>query len=293
MSSIAVTGAAGNTGRAVIAALACRGVRTTALVHRDEQKAQAVAAGADRVVAVDYTNRSALSKAIGGVDAVYHVPPNMHPAEDRLTQHMIDIAHECAVKRFVLHSVLAPYLPAMPHHLRKARSEVALRGSDLTWTIMQPGWYAQNLLTQIPRARDEGVINVPHSVSARFTPVDLEDVAEVAATVLTEEGHDFATYELSGPAMLNAHEMAEIVSDVLGIPVRAEEQTIGQWRESAPRLRDGAAEGFEAMFRYYDQHGLTGNPRILTMLLGRAPTDLSTVLARDVGGPPSPGVRSH
>ncbi|MEV7006735.1 NAD(P)H-binding protein [Streptosporangium sp. NPDC051022] len=280
--TVVVTGAAGATGRAVIAALADRGVSATALVHRAGQIPSALAAGAGRAVAVELTDRAALADAIGGAGALYHVPPNMHPDEDGITRSVIETAQRCGVGRFVLHSVLAPHLPAMPHHLRKAESEAVLRCSALTWTILQPGWYAQNLLAHLPSARAEGVIRVPYSASAPFTPVDLADVAEAAAAVLTGTGHEFACYELSGPATLSTHEMAEVVAGLLGVPVRAERQSVAHWRRSTP---GPIPDGFEPMFRHYDRHGLVGNPSVLAMLLGRSPTDLRAVLTRRLGVP--------
>ncbi len=35
-----------------------------------------------------------------------------------------------------------------------------------------------------------------------------------------------------------------------------------------------------AMFRYYAQHGLVGNPNMLRWILGRAPRDLTGFLSR-------------
>ncbi|WP_283135198.1 SDR family oxidoreductase [Rhizohabitans arisaemae] len=280
MNPIVVTGAAGMTGRAVLAALAERGVAAAGLVRRAEQIPLAVAAGAGRAVAVDLTDRAALADAIDGAAAIYHIPPNMHPAEHELTRAVIETAERRGVTRFVLHSVLAPYLPELPHHLRKAESERALRRSSLVWTSLQPGWYAQNLLAQLLRARGEGVVAMPYSVSTPFTPVDLADVAQAAAIVLTEDGHGYASYELCGPDTLSTAEMAGIVGDLLGAPVRAERETVERWRRSAQARYP---EGFEPMFAFYDRHGLAGNPRALAMLLGRTPTDLRTVLARHLG----------
>ena len=70
----------------------------------------------------------------------------------------------------------------MPHHLGKAVSEDLVRRSGLAWTILQPGAYLQNLDVS-------GPIEVPYYVDAVFGFADLADVAEVAALVLTEDGH--------------------------------------------------------------------------------------------------------
>ena len=78
----------------------------------------------------------------------------------------------------------------MPHHLGKAVSEDLVRRSGLAWTILQPGAYLQNLDLS-------GPVEVPYDVDAVFGFADLDDVAAVAALVLTEAGHVGATYELA------------------------------------------------------------------------------------------------
>lgn len=267
--SIVVTGAGGKTGRAVIDRLVAAGVGVTALLHRVEHRAAAERAGARTVVA-DLADAATLAGALAGHDAVYHVPPNLHPAETELTAAVIAAAGRAGVQRFALHSVLAPYLTAMPHHLRKARSEELLRESPLDWTILQPASYAQNVLPYLDAIRDTGVWRLPYSGEARFTPVDLRDVAEVALRVLTETGHTYAGYELCGPELLDSIAMAARLETLLGRPVTV---------DSVPAA---GAPDLVAMFDYYDRHGLAGNPRTLAGLLGRPPTDFATAVGHEL-----------
>ena len=53
---------------------------------------------------------------------------------------------------------------------------------------------------------------MPYSVETRISMVDLEDVAEAAARVLTTDGHLNATYELAGPQPLSQTETADLLS---------------------------------------------------------------------------------
>lgn len=252
MSTVVVTAAAGKTGLAVIRACTARGLAVTALVRA----------------------------TVAGHDACYHLAPNMHPDEAELTRIAVAAAQEGGVRRFVLHSVLAPYLPAMPHHLRKAESERVLRATELDWTIMQPASHAQNV--QLNPVRRSGVLRVPYRTSAPFTPVDLDDVAAAAAAaaVLTEPRHRYASYELCGPEVLDTDGMAVGLTAVLGMGVQAREQSRDAWSASAPELSPQVRNDLLAMFAYYDEHGLVGNPRALTALLGRLPTTFASALAR-------------
>lgn len=277
-STVAVSGAAGKTGLAVIRACTARGLAVTALVRRADQRPAALAAGAVRAVVVDLGDPARVRAAVGGHEAMYHLAPNMHPDEVELARVAVEAAWPCGVRRFVLHSVLAPYLPAMPHHLRKAESERVLRDSALSWTILQPASYAQNVVVE--QVRRSGVLAVPYRTTAPFTPVDLADVAEAAAVVLTEPGHHHASYELAGPAVLDTVAMAACLTTVLGRDVQARQQSVEEWSAAAQGLNEQARHDLLAMFDYYDGHGLVGNPRVLAGLLGREPTAFADALAR-------------
>lgn len=272
---VVVTGAAGKTGLAVTRACASAGLAVTAVIRREAQRVTVQAAGAARAVVVDLADRAALTSVLAGVDAVYHVPPNMHQDETGLTRNVIEAATDGHVGRFVLHSVLAPYLPEMPHHLRKAQSERLLRMSTLDWTILQPASYAQNVLPYLDTIRRTGRWVLPYRPSAPFTPVDLRDVARVAADVLGERGHSFASYELCGPQRLDSAAMALGIARVLGHAV--ELVHVAAERDVDADLR--------AMFAYYDRCGLVGNPSVLALLLGHAPTTFEAAIARDVTEP--------
>ncbi len=287
MPAVVITGAAGKTGLAVTRACTARGLAVTALVRRASQRVLALEAGAVRAVVADLGDAARVRAAVAGHDALYHLAPNMHPGEAELTWIAVEAAQECGVRRFVLHSVLAPYLPAMPHHLRKAESERVLRGSQLDWTILQPASYAQNV--QLDPVQRTGVLTVPYRTSAQFTPVDLDDVAEAAAVVLTEPGHHYASYELCGPEVLDTDGIAVALTAALGMCVEARRQSRAEWSESAPDLSTQARNDLLAMFDYYDRHGLVGNPRALAGLIGRSPTTFAAALVRQLGSSTSRG----
>jgi len=178
--------------------------------------------------------------------------------------------------------VMHPQTEAMAHHWNKLRVEEALFESGLAYTILQPASYMQNLLGGWRAIVEHGVYTVPYSVEARMSMVDLEDVAEAAAAVLTEHDHLGATYELAGPDALTQTQVAEILSKHLKRPVRAEHLTIEAWTRQAQASGMGEyqIETLVKMFHYYDRHGFWGNPRTLSHLLGRTPTKFETFVER-------------
>jgi NAD(P)H dehydrogenase (quinone) len=266
----------------VVRALASAGLEVTALVRRPEQRGLAGADGAAHADTVELREPESIATALAGHDALYHVPPNMHPEETEIAAAVVEAAERRGVHRLVLHSVLAPYVPAMPHHLRKARSEELLRRSPLEWTILQPASYLQNTLAQLPRVAATGRLTVPYAGTAPFTPVDVRDVADVAALVLTEpERHTFASYELCGPQRLTSEDMATALSRRLGVDVQAVTESVEEWQASAG-LPAQIGDDLAAMFGYYDKHGLVGSPWVLEQLLGRAATTFDEAVAREV-----------
>ncbi len=274
---ILVTGAAGKTGRAVIRALARRGVYTRALIHREAQIAVVQKAGATETLMGDMTDPGVLARAVEGIDAVYHICPNMHPEEEKIGANLLEAARVAKVRHFVYHSVLHPQTEDMPHHWHKLRVEERIFKSGLPFTILQPAAYMQNLLAYWPEIVGEGVYRVPYSGEARMSLVDLDDVAEVAAIVLTEPGHEGAIYELAGPEPLTQYEIANILGEVIGQRVRFEMLPLEQWEHTALQrgLSEYAIETLKHMFRYYDAYGFWGNANVLKWLLGRAPTRLA------------------
>ena len=131
-----------------------------------------------------------LPGALTGCDALYVIAPNMHPDEQAYVAAALEAARDAGVRRVVHHSVASPYLPAMPHHLGKARAEDVVRRSGVDWTVLQPGAYLQNFSWAGPP-------RIAYRADAPFGFADLDDVAAVAALVLADDVHVGATYELA------------------------------------------------------------------------------------------------
>lgn len=272
---VLVIGAAGKTGRAVTRALVERGVSVRAAV-RPGSRGVPYAGPRVRVVTLDLTTGQGLGEAVAGVDGVHHLAPNVHPDEVAMARRVADSAVAQGVSRLVFHSVLHPDDASMPHHQRKAEAEVVVRSRVASATVLRPAAYAQNLLG----AARAGRIEVPHSVDVPFTNVDLDDVAEVAALVLTTDGHAGATYELAGPERLSVRAMAEVAAEVLGHPVEAVAIALEEWvRGPGSALSERARDDLAAMFRSYDREGLVGDASTLRGLLGREPRTWRDVLA--------------
>jgi NAD(P)H dehydrogenase (quinone) len=279
---ILITGAGGKTGKALLKALVTRGASVRAFVRNSAHEAALGAIGARDVVVGAMDDPQALARATHGIQAIYHICPNVSPHEMSFARALVDAATSSGVSRLVYHSVLHPQIEAMPHHWSKLRVEEMLFSSRLDVTILQPTAYMQNSLAEWDRMVRDGIYRVPYPIETRLSLVDLEDVAEAAALVLTNAGHSDATYELAGTPPLSQIEIADAFGRALNKPVRAEAETIESWdaRARAAGMDDHARETLIKMFRAYAHDGLKGNSNVLGWLLGRSPTSLADFAAR-------------
>ncbi|MBI1200907.1 MAG: NAD(P)H-binding protein [Rhodopseudomonas sp.] len=279
---ILVTGAAGKTGRAVIGELAVQGADVHAFIHRADQTGTVEEAGAAAVTVGDFDDAASLRRAMKDCEAIYHIGPNMSPHETAYAAAVIAAAQATDVKRLVYHSVLHPQIEAMPHHWLKMRIEEMLFASGLDVTVLQPAPYMQNLAAVWPTIRDKGLYPIPYPILTRLSLVDLDDVAEAASIVLTQDGHGGAVYELCGTAPINQREVADTLAEILGSRVRAQAEAPEVWEERARKagMADDQRGMLVKMFRYYAAHGLGGNPNTLRWLLEREPTTLAEFIGR-------------
>jgi uncharacterized protein YbjT (DUF2867 family) len=230
-------------------------------------------------VIVELTAGLGLEDAMRGVEAVYHLAPNVHPDEVGIAARVVESACAAGVSRFLFHSVLHPEDASMPHHVRKAEAEKVIRARLNVATVLRPAAYGQNLLD----AALNGRMAVPYSIDAPFTNVDLDDVAEAAALVLTGTGHESATYELCGPESLTVREQARIAGDVHGRPVEASRISLEEWAAGpGSAMSEQARADLLSMFRAYDRDGLTGEATDLERLLGRPATPWRVTVERAV-----------
>ena len=279
---ILVTGAAGKSGKAVVRALVAKGARVRAFIRNPDHAGSLLALGAAEVSFGSFEDTRALGQAAVGARAIYHICPNVSPDEVAYARAVAVAARTHGVKRFVYHSVLHPQIEAMPHHWQKMRVEEMLFAAGFDLTVLQPTAYMQNILGVWDGIVRDGAFRFPYPPATRLSLVDLDDVGEAAAIVLTQDGHGGAIYELAGTPALSQLEVASCLAAALGRDVRAEDVPLAAWQARARAAGMGEYEHatLSAMFRYYAEHGLIGNPNTLGWLLGRAPTSLTDFLKR-------------
>lgn len=262
-----VLGATGKTGRRVAARLRLHGtpVRT---------------ASRSSPTRFDWSEPDGWDAAVRGVAAVYVVPPPVPgPVHDFVAR-----AEAAGVQRLVLlsgHGADTWGDSAFGLDMRSA--EDAVRGSALEWTVLRPSNFNQNF--------DEDLFHAPLCAGELALPagavpepfIDLEDVADAAAKVLTEPGrHAGHIYELTGPRALTFAEAVELISRASGLPITYKQLSPAEY--TAALVEEGWAEeeahGVAEMFVLMERGLIADTTDGIATVLGRAPRTFEDYVVR-------------
>jgi len=279
---IVVTAAGGATGTAVVRALRARDERVRAVVGSPRPRPELTALGAEVAVA-DLRNADAVSPLLRGADGMYLIWPNFDPAEAAGATALVAAARVSGVGRLVYHSVLRPQARSMPHHAAKGRVEEALDLAGLPWRVLQPCAYSANLDGALAEAAETGVFRSTWGLEQAQSLVDLRDVADAAAVLLTEDGLDGGTFEAVGPQALTAPRIAAELGARLGRKVTAVDAVpTGPVPSPGGTPQDYAAHCLRRMLDHYRAHGFAGSPRVLEALLARPARTFAEHLAETI-----------
>ncbi len=252
---IVVTGATGTIGSAVLRRLSAAGVETRAL-SRDPSRGPSLPHV--RWAQADLAEPDALRSQFEGADRLFLLTGNAR----NMTQLQTN-AVEAAAAAAVDHVVKLSARGAQPgsasaigrwHH----EVEACLKQTNMAWTMLRPHVFMQNLLDQAERIRGRGTVRAA-SGDGRIPFIDTRDIADVAATVLTEDGHAGRTYVLTGGVALDYHQVATAIGTVKGRQVEyvAESPDEARARLTAEGLSEWLVESRLALAAYHRAGGET------------------------------------
>jgi uncharacterized protein YbjT (DUF2867 family) len=182
-----------------------------------------------------YGNFDEMRAAFDGVETVFLV--SGHKSLDRVEQHVtaVDAAVAAGVRRLVYLSMIGAAPDSLfERSLEHWQIEEHIRRTDLAWTLLCMNLYIDLIPTMV---HPDGAIKGPAG-DGRFAAVARDDVAAAAAAVLTSDGHDGKTYDLTGRESLSLGEAAECIARVTGKPIRYVDET----DEEAYASRSGFGE---------------------------------------------------
>ncbi len=223
--TILVTGASGQLGRLVLDNLLASGkvaAKDIVAASRDVAKLDAYAAKGVTVRRADFDDPASLDAAFAGVTKVLLISTDaLDRPGRRLAQHTAAVA---AARRAGVQHILYTSMPQpedsrvtfAPDHLG---TEQAIKATGIPYTILRDGWYAENLLMSLPHALQTGAWHTATG-NGRIAHITRADTAAALAGALLMAGNESHTYTLTGPKALTADEIAAIVADVTGKPLK-------------------------------------------------------------------------
>lgn len=207
--TVLVTGATGTVGHHVATELAERDCTLRVGIRDLGTTPDSVPADA-AVVEFDFARPETWGATLDGVDALFLLRP---PAVDSGTVgEFAAAAARVGVDHVAYLSTLgAEKNPLVPHY----RIEKRVRATDAAHTLLRASFFMQNLV----EVHREDIVEhdemfVPAGDGATSF-VDARDIGAVAATVLSESGHENRAYDITGPEALTYGEVAELLTDVL------------------------------------------------------------------------------
>ena len=240
---ILVTGATGQIGSKITEGLIQSKADVRVFV-RDENRLGDLKNENIQVAEGTFEDMESLEKALEGVDRLMLIGQD-NP--DQVQQHLnvIQAAKRQGVKHIVKLSAFGADKNS-PVALMRDHAEIedAIKDSGMEWTFIRPHLYMQNLLRFGDSVAENYTFLAPMAHDA-YSLVDIRDVAEVAATILTTENHGSKIYTLTSPQAQNYDEIAETLSSSLG-------KTITYQAQSPEDFESGLLESGTPEWRAYD-----------------------------------------
>lgn len=214
---IAVVGATGNTGRAVVRELKKLGHDPVCIV-RNPDKAREVLGANTKTAVAELTDRAALEKALQGAESAFLVTgPNPQMVEQE--SNVLDAALKAGTK-YLVHVSAVSAVARRDSEAVVGRSHYAveekLRSCGIGWVILRPGLFMQNIFGQAASIKNDSKMVLPFAKDLPLALTDVRDTGAVGALILIDPAaHAGKTYEVTG-ALTTYAAFAEVFSQVLG-----------------------------------------------------------------------------
>ncbi len=212
---ILVTGATGLNGKELLRRLSAKGIAVRALVRNPAKAAALAALPKVEIVQGDMARGETLALALHDIDRAMLISSSA-PDMLEVQSNFIDAARKAGVKHVVKLSGIMPELDSAFRFARMhGEIEKRLEASGMAFTHLRAGEFMPAYFRQVPAIVAKGAMFLPME-DARIASIDVGDIAEIAADVLTHSGHEGKTYPLTGPEALTMTQVAEKLSAATG-----------------------------------------------------------------------------
>lgn len=278
---IIVTGATGQLGRIVVKKLLGRiAANEIGVSVRDVEKAQDLQKLEIQVRHGNFSDPESLKHAFEGASQILIVSPNV-TGEAAIIQHQnaIDAAKNSGAKRILYTSHMgasskSEFAPMLSH----AAAERYLEASGVSFTSFRNGFYAESAVMMLDEAIKTGELKMPEDGLVAWT--SHEDLAEVAATVLSDGGFEGISPNLTGSEVIDFQKIAEILSEITGREIRRVVMPDEKYEELmiARRVPQERINIVMGMFRASRKGEFLKTDSTLEKIIGRKPLSMRDVL---------------
>ena len=239
---IVVTTPTGAIGGRVVAGLLDRG-EPVRVIARDPARLPARVRADAEVVPGSHGDPDVVEKAFTGADAVFWVPPPNRTADHVLAPYVDFTRPACAafghqgVGRVVGVSALGRGVPGSDRTAGHVTASLAMddliAATGVPYRALANPSFMDNVLRQVASIRDQGVFFGPTAPDLAAPLCATADIAATGVRLLLDRSWTGAgEVAVLGPADLTHDDMARVMSEVLGKPVRYQRVPYEAFRES-------------------------------------------------------------
>lgn len=244
---IVVTTPTGQIGGQLVARL-LDGEEPLRVIVRDASRLEPAVRERVSVIEGSHHDPTVLDRALPGARALFWlVPPDPQAPSAQAHYHAFARAGAEAIRRHAIGHVVgvtsAGHDWPQPAGLLSAAfaMDAELERSGAAYRALSMPFYMENLLGQLETIREQGVFYLTYAADRPLPSIATRDIARTAATLLLDRswtGRE--NLPVFGPDRLTPDGMAEVISDVLGLPVAYRRASLGDF--AANMAARGASE---------------------------------------------------
>lgn len=285
MDKILITGATGNLGKSLINQLLKKvSAENIAVLIRNADRMEDFKKEGIEARVGDYTNYHSLVKAFKGIDKLFFISGSEFDGRTKQHENVVDAAKEAGIKHVFYTSFQrknedanSPISFVIADHIL---TENWLKASELTYTLLKHNLYMDMLPLFIgDKVLETGLIYQPAGEGeAAFTLRD--DMAELAAHILTTNGHDNKTYDITSEQTYSYHDIAKLISEVTGQTITYQSPSVEAFNKTLTEA--GVPAPYIGLFSGFSQAICQGEldhtNSIFEQMIGRKATSMKAYL---------------
>jgi NAD(P)H dehydrogenase (quinone) len=278
-----VTGATGETGRYTVQRLLDKGHAVRAMVHQEDDRAEALRRAGAEVVVGDLFEHDDAIRATAGTTAAYFCYP-VRPGIIQTTAYFADAAKRAELKAVINMSQISARKDSKSHAARDHWiAEQIFDWSGVPTVHLRPTFFSQWLLYPFTRKTivEQSIIDLPYG-AGRHAPIAAEDQARLIAALLADPAaHVGKTYTLHGLTELDQPGIAAAISEVLDRKISYQPLTILEYRERLEKfgLPEFLIQHFCAIAIDYQNGIFSGADKIIAEVTGVPPMTVQDFVA--------------